>query len=295
MKQILMCALACNMSSLIRKTSVAAALALGIATSAQQGFADTKEQISGSDTLAGVMTDAIIAAGMNNSLGYVGGGSGVGEKALANAEIGLTAMSREFNPELAGKLAISGVQVVPYVLALDGISVFVQKSSPLGQVDLVNLGKIFTCEFKTWDQIPNSGKSGAINAFRRNDQSGTTDTFKHLVGIKKFGDCVVVLNETQEIADKTSKDPNAIGYAGMSGKVDGNRALAISKLPGTTGIHPTTLTIRNGTYPLARRLFVYHVEGSRKINPIEQKFLTQLTDRSFMDPIVQDHDFITID
>ena len=258
-------------------------------------LAHAKQLISGSDTMAGLMTDAIIAAGMQEDIGYVGGGSGVGEKALLNSEIGLTAMSREMKPEVQNQLIAQGVSVTGYVVALDGLGIFVNNSNTTVGIDFALLAKIYTCEVRNWDQIPGSGKVGLINVFRRNDQSGTTDTFKNLVGVKAFGACVTVVNETLDIAEKTATDVNAMGYAGLSGKKEGNRTLAIAKDTASQYVIPATATIRNQTYPLARKLFIYSVSGTRAMNKSESSLLEQLTDRSFMDPIVQDPDFITVD
>lgn len=257
-------------------------------------FAQSKHLVSGSDTLGGVMTDAIIAAGMDQAIGYVGGGSSVGEKALVNGEIGITAMSRQMKPEALAQAQAAGVNVIEHVIALDGVSVFVNASNGTPGLDLNTLGRIFSCEITSWAQVPGSGKSGAINAFRRDDLSGTTDTFKTLVGIKKFGACVTVVHETADIGEKTATDADAIGYAGLSGKNENNRELAISKA-GTAYVVPTAGTIRNETYPLSRKLYIYEASGARTPNKIEVQLLEQLLDRSFLDPIVQDHDFVTLD
>lgn len=257
-------------------------------------FAQAKHLISGSDTMGGVMTDAIIAAGMDQEIGYVGGGSGVGEKALVNSEIGMAAMSREMKPELLVQAQAAGVNPVAHVVALDGVAVFVHGTNGTPGLDLNTLARIFSCEITSWAQVPGAGKATAIHAFRRDDLSGTTDTFKSLVGIKKFGACVTVANETADIAEKTATDVDAIGYAGLSGKKENNRELAISKA-GTAYVQPTAGTIRNETYPLSRKLFIYEASGARKPNKIEAQLLEQVLDRSFLDPIVQDHDFVTID
>lgn len=257
-------------------------------------FAQTKHLISGSDTMGGIMTDAIIAAGFDKEIGYVGGGSGVGEKALVNGEIGISAMSRQMKPELIVQMKTAGVNVEENIIALDGVGVFVNATNSLAGLDLATLAKIYTCEITSWAQIPGSTKTSAIHAFRRDDLSGTTDTFKTLVGIKSFGSCVTVLTETADIAEKTSSDADAIGYAGLSGHTDKNVSLGLSK-SGSDYVKPTAGTIRAQTYPLARKLYVYSVSGARSLNSIEARFLDQILDRSFMDPIVQDHDFITID
>ena len=266
-----------------------ATFALGISASAQ-----TKHLISGSDTMGGLMTDAIIASGFDKEIGYTGGGSGIGEKALANGEIGLTAMSRQIKPEVLTQMKTAGVNVDENIIALDGVGVFVNSSNTLAGLDFATLGKIFSCEITSWGQVPGSKKSSAIHAFRRNDQSGTTDTFKTLVGLKSFGACVTVVNETADIAEKTGSDGDAIGYAGLSGKNDHNLVLPLAKT-GASYVAPTAYNIRHETYPLSRKLYIYSVSGSRSLNSIESRLLDQLLDRSFMDPIVQDHDFITID
>jgi phosphate transport system substrate-binding protein len=275
----------------IMKLSLLAVSALLISST---GFAQAKHLISGSDTMGGVLTDAIIAAGMDQQIGYVGGGSSVGEKAFANGEINITAMSRDIKPEVKAQLAAAGVAPLAHVVALDGISIFVNTANATVGVDLPTLAKIFTCEITSWSQVPGSGRAGAIHAFRRNDESGTTDTFKNLVGVKTFGACVTVLAETADIAEKTGTDADAVGYAGLSGKTDKNRELGVARA-GTEYINPTVATIRNGSYPLSRQLLIYEATGSRTPNKVEAQLLEQLLDRSFLDPIVQDHDFVTID
>lgn len=260
---------------------------------AAASVAQAKSQISGSDTMAGVLTDAIIASGMQNKVAYVGGGSGVGEKAFAAGEINITAMSRPMDATVAATVRAVGVTPVEHVVALDGVALYVNKSNNLAGLDIATLAKIFTCQITSWNQVPGSTKAGAIHAFRRNDTSGTTDTFKNLVGVKTFGACVTIVAETADIAERTSGDADAIGYAGLSGHVAGNRAVGISK-SGSNFVVPVTNTIRNGSYPLARKLFIYEATGARKVNAVEKELLANLLDRSFLDPILQDHDFVTL-
>lgn len=254
-----------------------------------------KVNISGSDTLGGVMTDAIIAAGLNQKIAYIGGGSGVGEKALANGEIAVTGMSREFKPEIIALAKSKGIEPVAHVIALDGLAILVNQSNPMASIDFSTLTKIFSCEFTSWNQVPGSGKNGPIKVYRRDDKSGTTDTFKSLVGIKTFGACVTILAETADIADRTSSESESIAYAGLSGKRDGNRAVAVASKAGSVAVEPNTTTIRNASYPLARKLFFYEATGAKSVEGAEAELLEYVLDRSFLDPIVQDHDFITLD
>ena len=272
-----------------------ATFAVGVFLCATSALANSLPSFQGSDTLAGVMTDAIIAAGMDKEIVYTGGGSGKGEAALVNGEQGIAPMSREVKPEAAELARTRGVTLVPHVIALDGVGVFVNNTNTLNGLDLATLRDVFTCAITRWEQIPQSGKTGAIHAFRRNDVSGTTDTFKHLVGIKAFGACVVVMAETADIAEKTASDSDAMGYSGASAKREKNRALALAREAGAPFVSLSVQTVRDFSYPLARKLFVYEVSGARKASAVEQKLLDSLLDRSFLDPIVQDHEFYTLD
>ncbi len=272
------------------KKSLFVAVLIAVTTS----YAQTKHLISGSDTMGGLMTDAIIASGLDKEIGYSGGGSGVGEKDFANGEISLTAMSRAMKPEVLAQIQAAGVVAEPHVVALDGVVAFVNDSNRLQGLDLTTLARIYTCEITSWAQVPGSTKTTAIHAFRRDDKSGTTDTFKTLVGIKAFGACLTTVNETADIAEKTATDADAIGYAGLSGKVEHNTELSLAKT-GVAYVAPTAANIRNETYPLARKLYIYSASGKRSPNQVEEKLLEQLLDRSFLDPIVQDHDFVTLD
>lgn len=279
-----------NEGNRMKKLMVLASIFAATAASAQ-----TKQVFAGSDTLAGAMTDAIIAAGMDKVISYAGGGSGVGEKNLIAGDQGIAPLSREIKPEALQALQAKGNDVVGHVLALDGISIFVNVKNSVRSLDVLSVTKIFTCEVTRWEQIGGSGMKGEIHAYRRNDSSGTTDAVKHFTGIKKFGDCVTVVNETADISEKTAKDVFAVGYAGLSGKVDENVSVALSVSVGSAAVLPTTATIRDGSYPFARKLYVYEVTGAQQPSEVEMQLLEMITDRSFMDPIMQSHEFITLD
>lgn len=267
-----------------------AVLALVLAGSVAQA----KINLSGSDTLGGVMTDAIIAAGLNNDLTYVGGGSGVGEKAIANGEVGIAPMSRQMKPEFLAQAQQKGIALKENVIGLDGVILLVNGTVGMNGLDIPTIVRIFKCEVTTWDQVSGSGKTGPINAFRRNDASGTTDTFKTLTGLKAFGACVTVVAETHDITERTSNDPNAIGYAGLSGKAEKNKALSIAATTGAAYVAPTAANIRSEKYPLSRKLYVYSASGAKSPSAPEARLLASLLNKSFINPILKAHDFVTL-
>jgi phosphate transport system substrate-binding protein len=257
------------------------------------GFAEM-HAIKGSDTMAGIMLNAITEADMAAEINYLGGGSGKGEAALVAGEQGIAPLSRLMKPEAIAQARANGVEPIGHAIGLDGIAVFVNHANIAPGMTLEQIKKIFTCEITDWTQVSGSGFTGPIKVFRRDDISGTTDTFKTLVGLQTFGACVTVLAETADIAYETSHQTHAVGYSGLSAQRDGNRTLALAKNSGEPSYLPVVANIRSGAYPLARTLYVYETTGARLPSSSEVEFLGYMLDRSFLDPILQANGFFTL-
>lgn len=204
-------------------------------------------------------------------------------------------MSRAFKPAALQAAQAAGITPVPHVIGLDGVAVLVKNENQVPKLTLDTLKRIYECTYAKWEEVPGAALTGPIKAYRRNDSSGTTDTFKSLVGITAFGPCVTAVAETSDVAYHTSREPNAIGFAGLSGRVEGNRAARIAKDNATDAKLPTAANIRAKTYPLSRDLYVYEATGSSTASAPEKELLGRLKNRSFIDPILQDNDFITLD
>jgi phosphate transport system substrate-binding protein len=274
--------------------TISLATVLALASVGSTALADVKA-IEGSDTLYGVLSDAILASGLDGELSYAGGGSGKGEAALVEGRQGIAPMSRAMKDDAVAKAKAKGIEVVPHKVGLDGVGVFVNKTNSLAKIDMNSLRSIFSCKAGNWEDIPGSTKKGAIKVYRRNDSSGTTDTFKSLVKIDAFGSCVTVVNETADIAAITSKDENALGYAGLSAGTDKNKALSIAVDGSATPYLPTIGNIRSFSYPLSRYLYVYEAKGAVTPTASEAALLEKVLDRGFIDPILQSNEFFTLD
>ena len=249
--------------------------------------------LKGSDTLAGLMTDAIVASGLDGEVSYLGTGSGNGEKALLAGEQGLAPMSREIKADVKAQIVAKGLTVVEHKVALDAIAMIAKDQAGLPlQLDLETIKAIYTCKITDWTSVPGTSKTGAIRVLRRDDASGTTDAFKHFTGVKEFGACVTALASTDELAVETSNDAYALAYSGLSGKRPGNKILPLfSSASGRTS--PTVVNIRSFKYPFARFLYVYEVP--EKLTSAEKSLMDKVGDRTFLDPIVQNNEFITLD
>src|SRR5262249_24932599 len=188
---------------------------------------------------------------------------------LVAGQQGIAPMSRALRQQAIDDAAAVGIVLTQNVVGLDGVSAYVKADqSPIrteipgirsGFAGADRSGSAAACSdpdrIVDWAQFPKSGKTGPILVGRRNDDSGTTDTFKSMVGITNFCPDVTIFATTAEIADFTSTEPNAFAYAGLSGERPGmNRPLAILNSAGDY-VLPDPTFIRDFTYPLPSRPF----------------------------------------
>jgi phosphate transport system substrate-binding protein len=275
-----------------------ALLSLGVLTTA--AYAQPFE-FQGSDTLGPVIDQAIPAAGLDGQLRYLGGGSGLGEAALANGRQGIAPMSRLFSPAALQIAADHGITPELHVVALDGVVIVVNSANTMTLMSFQQIRDIFECRTTDWSQVPESGLTGPIAVYRRNDVSGTTDTIKSIVGFTP-GDCTIVVNPPPDasiqIREFTSTQVNAIAYVGLVGVDPGgrNQALGISSSgdPGTFFL-PTVTTICSRDYPINRTLQIYRATGDGAfVRDAEQALVNFMDDPASRDPIIIQNEFIAL-
>lgn len=285
------------MMNTFAKISIGSALlmvaATGVAGSSTQAQA-AEYSFKGSGTLKSVIEEVIKVNELTGVVTYKGEGSSTGEKAILAKTQALAPMSRAMKPAAKQKAGEVGLTVTENVIALDAVSLFVKADNALSEAGVVTLRKIYACEITNWSEI--GGPDAKIIALGRDDLSGTTETFKKLVGIKKFGACVAIASSAEDIAKMTSEEPTAIGYAGRSSQTAGNRALAVSAEGKDIAYLPTEYNVQTFAYPLSRKLYVYDAKGEGlEPNDFEKALLATIKDRAAMDPIVEKFDFFTVD
>ena len=129
-------------------------------------------EFRGSDTLYGVISQAINQLGLDGDLVYTGGGSGLGETGLRAGAQGIAPMSRALSAAGRDDLQKQGVTPVELVIGLDGVAVFVKRSEA-SRRSTSTLRGIFTCEIVDWSAVPGRARPDP-SRHRRNDVSGTT-------------------------------------------------------------------------------------------------------------------------
>ncbi len=141
-----------------------------------------------------------------------------------------------------------------FVIGLDGIAVIVNRDNNLQSLSVKTLRQIFSGQIRNWQAL--GGRPGPIHIYSRDDNSGTYDTFRHLVLDKEHklvGDAKRY-ESNAKLSDDVSRDRQGIGFVGLPYIRDA-KALLIAD--GGDAILPTEFSVATEDYALARRLFLY--------------------------------------
>jgi phosphate transport system substrate-binding protein len=185
-----------------------------------------------------------------------GGGSGVGLAALQNGQTDIADASRAISAKEQEACVLKfGAIPTEYKVAVDGLSVYVNKDNPVKELALDQLAGIFTGKIQNWKQV--GGTDAPINIYSRENSSGTYEFFKeHVLKKKDFAASAQTMPGTAVLVQRIESDPYGIGYGGAA-YTTGARALGIKKDASATAVAPTEATVMDGSYPLWRYLYNY--------------------------------------
>lgn len=188
----------------------------------------------------------------NTKVGLLGGYADVG---MASSPVKQEVIDK-FQAEKMGDPAS---RMQEHVIALDGLAVIVNPGNSLEKLSVDNLRKVFLGEISDWSAL--GGQPGQINLYSRDHQSGTYDTFKHLVLSGKQLDCgkqahLQCFEDSKELSSHVVSDPNGIGFIGLN-YIGTAKALKVGMADNVNALAPTRFSVKTEDYPLSRRLFLY--------------------------------------
>ena len=252
-------------TALIRTVAVAVALALAVTTTS--AGARTVIQNKGSDTLVNVVqawaenyqnVDADVAIAVS------GGGSGTGIAAMINATVDIANASRQMKKKEIDLAKSRGQDPVEHVVGYDALAVFLHPDNPLDSVSIAQLAEVYGEEGETenWVQlgieVPGC-KGQEIILVSRQNNSGTYAYFrKAVLGAKrdyKLG--TRDMHGSKDVVHLVEKTPCAIGYSGLAYATDHVKMACIATENGAGCVNPSVATASDGSYPIARPLFMY--------------------------------------
>ncbi len=194
----------------------------------------------------------------------MGGGSGTGIAALINGTVDIANASRamkEDEIELAKK---NGHDPVQFIVGYDALAVYVHKDNPVKSLSLEQLAEIYGEGGKTehWTdlgiEVPGCKGQEIIRVSRQNN-SGTYVYFREAV-LGKNRDYELGsrdMHGSKDVVDLVEHTPCAIGYSGLAYTTPNVKLVCISKTTGEPCVEPSEATASDGSYPIARPLFMY--------------------------------------
>ena len=123
-------------------------------------------------------------------------GSTVVIQKLINGKIAFALSSRPVLDTELQQAKKQNFSLIGIPVAKDAIAVAVHPELNVPGLTKENLKSIYTGEIDNWNRF--GGPDRKITAYSRNDNSGTTEEFKKIVGIQKFDKKVQIVNTTTE-------------------------------------------------------------------------------------------------
>ena len=185
-----------------------------------------------------------------------GGGSGVGVAALQNNNVDICNSSRPMKSKEISACKAKGINPTAYAVANDGISIVVHKSNPVKNLTVAQIRDIYTGKIKNWKDL--GGLSLPIIVVSRDVASGTYEVFnaKVLAG-GKVDSSAQLLASNNAVVSTVGSTPGAIGYAGLGYVNETINVVTVNN------VMPDESTVKSGTYPLSRKLYMY-TDGKAK-------------------------------
>jgi phosphate transport system substrate-binding protein len=210
-------------------------------------------RIDGSTTvlpIAQMAAEVFMKKNQNIRVFVSGSGSGTGIKSLIDGTTNIATSSREAKDKEVTSAKQKGVALTGHKIALDGIVPIVHPSMKITDISMEQLRNIYNGKIKSWKEL--GGPNRPISVVSRDTSSGTYEVWeeKILKGDKVEAGALLVASNGQAV-QTVAQNKFAIGYIGI-GYVD--KSVKMLKVNGATA---SAKSVRDGSWPIARPLFMY--------------------------------------
>lgn len=203
-------------------------------------------------------------------------GSGAGFKKFARGETDISDASRAIKESEIEACKANGIDYMELRVALDGIAIVVNKENTwMENITTEELKKIWepNSTVTKWSDINPEWPAEEINLYGPNTAHGTYDFFTEEI----VGESGASRSDYNAVSDYNvavqgiSTDVNALGYFGLAYYTENKDKLKLIGLDGGDGaVLPSLETVGDGTYPLARPLYIYvNKKSTQRKNVVE--------------------------
>ncbi len=224
-------------------------------------------QNKGSDTMVNLALAWAEAYGQSHpevQIAVTGGGSGTGIAALINGTVDMANASRAIKDEERAQAEANGIEPVEHVVAADAIAIVVHPSNPVNGLTIPELAAIFSGKITNWQEV--GGEDRPIVLLSRESNSGTHVFFLEEVVRQGraddetlFSPDTLLMPSSEGISAEVRHNPNAIGYDGLGYVTADQKVVAVAPAVGQPYVLPAIDTVKDGSYPIARDLFIYTI------------------------------------
>lgn len=258
----------------------------------------------GSDTLNNLMTlwaEDFKKSYPNVNIQIQGAGSSTAPPALTEGTANFGPMSRAMkSEEIQSFEAKHGYKPTALPVAIDVLAVYVNKDNPIKGLSLPQVDAIFSATRKCgapknitrWGELGLTGSwaNRDFTLYSRNAVSGTYGYFKDEALCK--GDFKAGINEqpgSASVVQGVSESINGIGYSGIGYITSGVKAIPLSKKEGQPFVMADAAHALDGSYPLARVLYVYiNKHPNRPLDAMQLEFVKMILSKQGQETVVRD-------
>lgn len=216
------------------------------------------------------------------------GGSGAGVKAVLEDTSDFGMLAREIKDEELEKIGDAKV----FKLGIDALTVSVNPENPILQIkdDLTTeeVRKIFSGEYKYWDEVESSLPHREIVVVIRDLSGGAHEVFqKNVMGDAQIREDAIQSPSMGALVTKVIENKDAIGYASF-GMVNQNAGKLVPLK--VDGVEPTEENIVNGSYKISRPLIAVK---RGELTPEQKAFMDAVTSEEGLE-IIEKMGFVPV-
>lgn len=227
-----------------------------ILTAAVWGFLRTKSDdtniqklvLTGSSTVAPLAAEIgkrfeLLHPNVRVDIQTGGSSRGVSDARAGLADIGMVSRALKDDEK----------DLLQFTIALDGISIILNKANPVQSLNKQRIIDIYTGKVLNWKDV--GGNNAPITVVNKAEGRSTLELFLHYFGLKNTDvKPQVVIGDNQQGIKTVIGNPDAIAYVSVgTAEYEASQGATIKSLP-LEGIAASVENVRNRSFPLSRPL-----------------------------------------
>ncbi|MFP4248510.1 MAG: phosphate ABC transporter substrate-binding protein [Armatimonadota bacterium] len=201
----------------------------------------------------------------NVEINVSGGGSGNGIKAILDGTADIGNASRGIKDSEVELAEQNDVDPVEHVIAYDGLTPVAHPDVPVESLSVEQLSDIYSGEVTNWSDVGVTGvDNDNIVVVSRDSASGTYESWKELViqmrgadEDRDYSPEALKKNSNRDVRETVAGTAGSIGYIGLGYVDDSIKVIPVVPLEGGDAVPASVENVQNGSYPVARSLYMY--------------------------------------